>query len=308
MAVTLKDIVQGEGDLTVVIPEKGNDEIIYLSHYFNQTLEKIKRLVIRIKLETVTLSGIGTELASNMNETAAAVNEITANIQSIKGRVINQSASVTQTNATMEQVTVNINKLNVNIEEQASHVTQASAAIEQMVANIQSVTDTLIKNSANEKILKNASDVGRSGLQDVSTNIKEISRESEGLLEINSVMQNIASQTNLFSMNAAIDATHAGEASRGFAVVADEIRKLAENSSVQSKTIGTDMKKIRDSIDKITESTENVLNKFEAIDSGVRDSIAAGRYYPQREGRAGRRFQTNSGRNKPVSCYIRFAK
>jgi methyl-accepting chemotaxis protein len=83
-------------------------------------------------------------------------------------------------------------------------------------------------------------------------------------------MENIASQTNLLSMNAAIEAAHAGEAGKGFAVVADEIRKLAESSGEQSKTISTVLKKIKDSIDKITRSTDEVLNKFEAIDSGVR--------------------------------------
>jgi len=267
---TLKDIAQGEGDLTVNIEEKGKDEITDLSRYFNQTIGKIRELFIMIKHEANTLSGIGTELASNMNETAAAVNEITANIQSIKVRIINQSASVTQTNATMEQVTVNIHKLNKNIENQTSHVSQASAAIEEMVANISSVTDTLIKNSANVKALTDSSEVGRGGLQEVSADIQEISRESEGLLEINSVMQNIASQTNLLSMNAAIEAAHAGEAGKGFAVVADEIRKLAENSSAQSKTIGTVLKKIKESIDKITRSTENVLNKFDLIEESVR--------------------------------------
>jgi len=83
-------------------------------------------------------------------------------------------------------------------------------------------------------------------------------------------MENIASQTNLLSMNAAIEAAHAGEAGKGFAVVADEIRKLAESSSEQSKTIGTVLKKIKGSMDKITRSTDNVLQKFEAIDHGVR--------------------------------------
>jgi methyl-accepting chemotaxis protein len=139
-----------------------------------------------------------------------------------------------------------------------------------MVANIASVTDTLVKNGANVKTLQDASEVGRSGLQDVATDIQEISRESEGLLEINAVMENIASQTNLLSMNAAIEAAHAGEAGKGFAVVADEIRKLAESSSEQSKTISTVLKKIKESIDKITKSTDNVLARFEAIDSSVK--------------------------------------
>jgi len=112
--------------------------------------------------------------------------------------------------------------------------------------------------------------VGRTGLSDVASDIQEIARESEGLLEINSVMENIASQTNLLSMNAAIEAAHAGEAGKGFAVVADEIRKLAESSSNQSKTIGAVLKKIKSSIDKITQSTGNVLNKFEAIDTNIK--------------------------------------
>ncbi|MCL2264796.1 MAG: methyl-accepting chemotaxis protein [Treponema sp.] len=269
VAKTLKDIAQGEGDLTHSIPEKGSDEITDLSRYFNQTIFKIKNLVLIIKKEAQKLSGIGSDLASNMNETAAAVNQITANIQSIKGRVINQSASVTQTNATMEQVTGNINKLNGHIEDQNIYVSQASAAIEQMVANVQTVTGTLVKNTGNVKQLRDASEVGRDGLQGVAADIHEIARESEGLLEINSVMANIASQTNLLSMNAAIEAAHAGDAGRGFAVVADEIRKLAESSSEQSKTIGVVLKKIKDSIDKITMSTGNVLNKFEAIGSSI---------------------------------------
>jgi methyl-accepting chemotaxis protein len=270
VSLTLKDISEGEGDLTKTIPVNGNDEIADLSKYFNATLDKIKTLVVTIKQQAVALFDIGNELASNMTETAAAINEITSNIQSIKGRVINQSASVTETNATMEQITINIDKLNENVEKQTTSVSRSSSAIEEMIANIQSVTTTLNKNTDSVKELLESSEVGRSGLQEVATDIQEIARESEGLLEINAVMENIASQTNLLSMNAAIEAAHAGEAGKGFAVVADEIRKLAESSGEQSKTISTVLKKIKESIDKITKSTDNVLNKFEAIDGGVK--------------------------------------
>jgi len=270
VTASLKDISSGEGNLTHSIAvQSKNDEIGALSHYFNKTIKTIKNLVLNIRNEADILSGIGNDLEGNMNETASAVNQITANIQSIKERVINQSASVSETHATMEQVTVNINKLNVHVEKQSTHVSGASAAIEEMVANIHSVTKTLIMNAENVRILQDASEVGRTGLQGVSSDIQEISRESEGLLEINSVMKNIASQTNLLSMNAAIEAAHAGESGKGFAVVADEIRKLAESSSEQSKTIGVVLKKIKESIDKISKSTENVLGKFNAIDNGV---------------------------------------
>ncbi|MCL2721611.1 MAG: methyl-accepting chemotaxis protein [Treponema sp.] len=260
-----------KGELEVKFDQvKGKDEISLLSLTVQNMAKKIKNMVVRIKNESVSLSDIGNDLAINMNETAAAVNEINDNIKNIKLRVINQSASVSQTHATMEQLTGNIRKLDSNVEKQSSHVSAASAAIEEMVANTRSVTDTLVKNSANVKSLMDASEVGKTGLQDVASDIQEISRESEGLLEINTVMENIASQTNLLSMNAAIEAAHAGEAGKGFAVVADEIRKLAESSSEQSKTIGTVLKKMKDSVDKITKSTENVLDKFEAIDSNVR--------------------------------------
>jgi methyl-accepting chemotaxis protein len=270
VALTLKDISEGEGDLTKQVAVSRKDEIGDLANYFNNTLEKIKYLVITIKQQSVSLFDIGNQLAANTTETASAINQITANIQSIKGRVINQSASVTETNATMEQIITNIDKLSGHVARQSASVAQSSSAIEKMLANIQSVTQTLVKNGDNVKELMSASEVGRTGLQEVAADIQEIAKESEGLLEINAVMENIASQTNLLSMNAAIEAAHAGEAGKGFAVVADEIRKLAENSGEQSKTISTVLKKIKDSIDKIIKSTDQVLNKFEAIDSRVK--------------------------------------
>jgi len=260
----------GNGDLTAHLAVSGNDEIGEMARHINSAMEKIRSLVLIIKDQASTLVSIGDELTSNMNDTAGAISGITSNVQSIKGRILNQSASVTETHATMEHLTVTIHKFDGHVENQSVNISQASSAIEHMVANSRSVTDTLVRNSANVKELLEASDVGRTGLQNVVTDIKEIASESEGLLEINSVMKGIASQTNLLSMNAAIEAAHAGEAGRGFAVVADEIRKLAENSGEQSKIIGTVLKKIKESIDKIAHSTENVLNRFEAIDSRVK--------------------------------------
>jgi methyl-accepting chemotaxis protein len=271
IVATLQDVSQG--DLTIEVKAASMDEIGDLARYFNTMVEKIKAMIIIIRNQSAALFDIGNELAGNMAETAEAIKGIAGNIQNVKARVINQSASVTETHATMEQITVNIDKLSGHVERQGDSVAQSSSAIEEMLANIQSVTQTLIKNSDNVKDLHDASEVGRSGLQEVATDIQEIARESEGLLEINEVMQNIASQTNLLSMNAAIEAAHAGEAGKGFAVVADEIRKLAENSGAQSKTISSALKKIKDSIDKITQSTNSVLGKFESIDNAVRTVV-----------------------------------
>jgi methyl-accepting chemotaxis protein len=265
----LKEISEGEGDLTRRIEITRLDELGELASYFNLTLEKIKNLIITIKAQIDNLFTTGQELSLNIGETTSEIQKMTGNIQDIMGKMIYQSASVTQTGTTMGQVTQNIGKLNERVIEQTDSVSKSSSAIEQMLANIQSVTQTLGQNAENARQLTAASESGRDGLQDVSRDIQEIARESEGLLQINAVMQNISSQTNLLAMNAAIEAAHAGEAGKGFAVVADEIRKLAEYSGKQSKTISTVLKKIKESIDLITNSADTALFQFQTIGEKV---------------------------------------
>jgi methyl-accepting chemotaxis protein len=263
-------IADGKTHVGKRISVRGNNEISELAHFINQTFENISDLIRLIKTKSSDLLEIGTDLRANMHETANSVNDISAHIQRIKECVIRQNTSAGETHAAMEQVVGSIHTLNSLVENQGEHITQASSAIEEMVANTNSVTHTLVKNADNVKILREASEIGRHGLREVYTDIQEISHESEGLMEINAVMQDIAGQTNLLSMNAAIEAAHAGDAGKGFAVVADEIRKLAEHSGSQSKTIASVLQKIKAAIDTITGSTSNVLNKFEAIEAGVK--------------------------------------
>ena len=298
----------GEGDFTHTLNIRSKDEIGNISRSLNNALDKMKKLIRTVKEEAAELSGIGSELAMNMEETNAAIRQIDGTIQQLQDKSVTQSAGVTETNATVEQITVNIGKLNDQVEKQAVSVSQSSSAIEEMLANIQSVTQTLVKNMENVNALTSASEVGHSGLQDVAHDIQEIAHESEGLLEINGVMESIASQTNLLSMNAAIEAAHAGASGKGFAVVADEIRKLAESSSDQSKTIGGVLKKITESINKITKSTENVLEKFEAIDSTIKivaDQEGSIRNAMEEQGHGSKQILTAVGSLNEITRHVK---
>jgi len=259
-----------DGDLSVKVAVKSEDEIGELSGFFNMTLEKIRSLVGTIKYKINGLNHTSFELSANMGKTSSAVLQISSNLDYMENLMLKQENGAEEAGKAVGVIKVNIDSLNKMIEEQTESVNMSSSAIEEMTANIHSVTQTLAENSKNVGVLAEASENGKTGLQTVAQEIQGIARDSEGLLEINSVMNNIASQTNLLSMNAAIEAAHAGEAGKGFAVVADEIRKLAESSGQQSKTTAAMLKKIKASIDNITESSNDVLNRFGAIDSSVK--------------------------------------
>ena len=304
----LQEISLGEGDLTRRIKIDKEDEIGELSSYFNLTLEKIRSLVGMIKNKINALTNTSFELSSNMAKTSQAVNSILISLKEMKSKEDKVAQADNTAKNALRIIMTGIESLHKLVEEQSNSVNTSSSAIEEMIANIQSVVRTLVENSKNIEALMHASENGKAGLQTVSQKIKEIALDSEGLLEINAVMENIASQTNLLSMNAAIEAAHAGESGKGFAVVAAEIRKLAESSGRQSQTTANMLKKIKASIDSITKSSDEVLTRFESISTGVKtvsEHEQNIRYAMEEQDAGGRQVLESVGRLKEITVSVK---
>ncbi len=261
----MKNIAEGDGDLTVRMAVKNENELGTMYRYFNETIKKIQSSISLVKASSEEMNRIGGKLSDDMNDTAAAANQITANIESVNRQIRQQGQNVNESSDSVNRIDNSVQSLIKDIQKQSTSVAQASSAIEEMVANISSVANILMKNSETIGKLEQSAEDGRKNIKKTVESTEKILNQSKTLLEASKIIQSIASQTNLLAMNAAIEAAHAGESGKGFSVVADEIRKLAENSNNQGKSITVNLKTTLQSINEVAESTGKMQQKFNDI-------------------------------------------
>ena len=247
------------------LPVTTRNEIGLLSNDLNSFKDETHALLTDIKKSVEISLDTAENVNSSMTKTSESVEEIIKNISKVKERASFQSDTVSKSDETIRTMISKINELNENVNIQVESVTNSSSAVEEMVENIRSVTQILEGNSKTVESLASESETGRKKIKESTELAANILDKSKGLVEASSIVQSIASQTNLLAMNAAIEAAHAGEAGKGFAVVADEIRKLAEQSNTQGKNIGIQLSELQDIIQSVSDNTKAVQNQFEVI-------------------------------------------
>ncbi|HUX49384.1 MAG TPA: methyl-accepting chemotaxis protein [Spirochaetia bacterium] len=258
-------------DMTVRMNDHSRDEIGTLAVHINGMLDMLQTFLSTVRGATEKVDELKDTISSGSTESAAALNQITKNIESMKDQFIRLDKNVATTTDAIMNIGSQISELTTDISKQASFINSTSSSIEQMNASVQSVAhlSTERKRRADE-----LTDVIRQGGEKIgltNDNIRSVDREIGDILEIIEIINNVSEQTNLLSMNAAIESAHAGEAGKGFAVVAEEIRKLAESTSENAARIDQSLKSITSKIKDALQSSDVSYRSFENINQDVHD-------------------------------------
>ena len=269
-------IAIADNDLTITVtPKSAKDE---LGNSFAKMILGLRDAVGQVLESANAVSAASAQLASASEQSGDATRQIATTIQQVAMGITQQTTGVTKTSSSVEQMNRAIEGVAKGAQEQANAISKASqvtsrisTSIEQVASNAQSVTrdsaeaasysrdgaKTVQETIAGMEAIRNK--VGLS-----ATKVEEMGVRSEEIGAIVETIEDIASQTNLLALNAAIEAARAGEQGKGFAVVADEVRKLAERSSLATKEIGALIKGIQKTVNEAVGAMKASASEVEA--------------------------------------------
>ncbi|HOV15114.1 MAG TPA: methyl-accepting chemotaxis protein, partial [Spirochaetota bacterium] len=263
----------GEGNLETKVAVASNDEIGDFSSYFNIFTTNIKQIITKIKGISENTKRVGEHLNNISSETSASTEEISAIILSSKENIEMLDSKIKDTAESIKKITNSIQKITESIDRQSSAVDQSSSSIEEMAASIGNIAKLVEEKKSLSDVLSKTAKDGMNKVEESIESIDKITKSTNNMLEMIAVINNIAEQTDLLAMNAAIEAAHAGDAGKGFAVVADEIRKLAEITSENAKSIGQALQKAVDDIHTATDINRTSSDSFNNLVLGIQDIL-----------------------------------